>query len=35
MEGTRVLLVEDDPALAREIVRVLERDGWSLHPGTL
>lgn len=30
MEGTRVLLVEDDPALAREIVRVLEREGWLL-----
>jgi DNA-binding response OmpR family regulator len=30
MEGTRVLLVEDDPALAREIVRALEREGWAL-----
>lgn len=30
MEGTRVLLVEDDPPLAREIVRALEREGWAL-----
>ena len=30
MEGTRILLVEDDPALAREIVRALEREQWSL-----
>ena len=29
-EGTRILLVEDDPALAREIVRALERDHWPL-----
>jgi DNA-binding response OmpR family regulator len=26
----RILLVEDDPALAREIVRALEREHWSL-----
>lgn len=30
MEGTRILLVEDDPSLAREIVRALEREHWSL-----
>lgn len=30
MEGSRILLVEDDPALAREIVRSLEREQWSL-----
>ncbi len=29
-EGSRILLVEDDPALAREIVRALERDHWSI-----
>ena len=29
MEGhSRILLVEDDPALAREMLRHLERDGW-------
>lgn len=30
MEGVRILLVEDDPALAREIVRGLEREHWLL-----
>ena len=36
MDGTRILLVEDDPALAREIVRALEREQWSLdHVPTL
>src|SRR5687767_2943798 len=29
-EGVRILLVEDDPALAREIVRALERNHWPL-----
>ena len=29
-EGLRILLVEDDPALAREIVRALEREHWPL-----
>lgn len=29
-EGLRILLVEDDPDLAREIIRSLEREGWSL-----
>lgn len=29
-EGSRILLVEDDPALAREIVRALERDHWRI-----
>ena len=29
-EGLRILLVEDDPALAREIVRALEREDWPL-----
>jgi DNA-binding response OmpR family regulator len=30
IEGTRILLVEDDPALAREIIRALEREHWPL-----
>lgn len=30
IEGVRLLLVEDDPALALEIVRALERDGWPV-----
>lgn len=30
IDGTRILLVEDDRALAREIVRALEREGWAL-----
>lgn len=30
IEGTRILLVEDDPALAREVVRALEREHWAL-----
>jgi DNA-binding response OmpR family regulator len=35
-DGTRILLVEDDPPLAREIVRALEREQWSLdHVGSL
>jgi DNA-binding response OmpR family regulator len=29
-EGSRILLVEDDPALAREIVSALERDQWRV-----
>lgn len=29
-DGTRILLVEDDPALAREIIRALEREQWAL-----
>jgi DNA-binding response OmpR family regulator len=29
-DGTRILLVEDDPALAREIARALERAHWAL-----
>lgn len=29
-EGVRILLVEDDPALAREIIRALERQHWPL-----
>ena len=29
-DGTRILLVEDDPPLAREIVGALEREQWSL-----
>ena len=29
-EAMRILLVEDDPALAREIVRALEREHWPL-----
>ena len=36
MNGTRILLVEDDPALAHEIVRALEREQWALdHVATL
>lgn len=30
VEGIRMLLVEDDPALAREIIRALEREHWAL-----
>jgi DNA-binding response OmpR family regulator len=30
IDGSRILLVEDDPALAREIVRALEREQWLL-----
>ncbi len=30
IDGTRILLVEDDRALAREIIRVLEREHWAL-----
>ena len=29
-EALRILLVEDDPALAREIIRALERENWPL-----
>jgi DNA-binding response OmpR family regulator len=29
-DAVRILLVEDDPALAREIVRGLERDRWAV-----
>lgn len=29
-EGARILLVEDDPELARQIVRGLERDRWTV-----
>jgi two-component system OmpR family response regulator len=29
-EGSRILLVEDDPALAREIINALERDQWLM-----
>ncbi|MGA9581714.1 MAG: response regulator transcription factor [Allosphingosinicella sp.] len=29
-DGSRILLVEDDPALAFEIVRALERDQWPV-----
>lgn len=36
IDGTRILLVEDDPPLAREIVRALQRAQWSLdHVGSL
>lgn len=35
-DGARILLVEDDPPLAREIIRALERERWSLdHVGSL
>ncbi|HEX8483400.1 MAG TPA: response regulator transcription factor [Allosphingosinicella sp.] len=30
IDGNRFLLVEDDPALAREIIRALERENWAL-----
>ena len=30
IDGSRILLVEDDPALAREIVRALERNNWPI-----
>ncbi len=30
MDGTRILLVEDDRELAREIIRVLEREHWAI-----
>jgi DNA-binding response OmpR family regulator len=34
--GTRILLVEDDPALGRGIVRALEREHWAIdHVSTL
>jgi DNA-binding response OmpR family regulator len=29
-EGLRILLVEDDPALAKEVVRGLDREGWRV-----
>lgn len=29
-EGSRILLVEDEPALAREIMRALERERWPV-----
>ena len=35
-DGSRILLVEDDAALAREIVRALERERWPVdHVGSL
>ena len=35
-DGSRILLVEDDAALAREIVRALERSSWPVdHVGSL
>jgi DNA-binding response OmpR family regulator len=35
-DGSRILLVEDDVLLAREIVRALERDNWPIdHVGSL
>jgi ActR/RegA family two-component response regulator len=33
--GVRILLVEDDPALAREIIRALERGANVGHSGLL
>ena len=30
MESTRILLVEDDPGLAKELVHGLEREGWAV-----
>lgn len=36
IDGSRILLVEDDVLLAREIVRALERDNWPIdHVGSL
>ncbi|MGX7895909.1 response regulator transcription factor [Tsuneonella sp. HG222] len=36
VDGSRILLVEDDVLLAREIVRALQRDNWPIdHVGTL
>jgi two-component system OmpR family response regulator len=36
IDGARILLVEDDPALARELIRALEREHWALdHVSTL
>jgi DNA-binding response OmpR family regulator len=36
IDGSRILLVEDDVLLAREIVRALERDKWRIdHVGSL
>jgi DNA-binding response OmpR family regulator len=36
IDGSRILLVEDDDLLAREIVRALERDNWPIdHVGSL
>lgn len=29
-DGTRILLVEDDPALATEVARAVEREGWTV-----
>jgi DNA-binding response OmpR family regulator len=29
-DSSRILLVEDDPALAKEIVRSVEREGWAV-----
>jgi DNA-binding response OmpR family regulator len=35
-DGSRILLVEDDDQLAREIVRALERENWPIdHVGSL
>lgn len=35
-DGSRILLVEDDALLAREIVRAVERDNWPIdHVGSL
>ncbi len=35
-DGSRILLVEDDELLAREIVRALQRDNWPIdHVGSL
>ena len=35
-EGSRILLVEDDPGLAEEILRGLRRENWTVdHVGSL